>query len=179
MDKSFYTCDEFEAVAPSLGPCELIDGRIVPMLAGGIEHNLPTGNFYWQLRKFVDLHKLGLVLTNETGMHVQYWPPRSRGADVLFVSKKRLPNAKKLSGFLRVPPELIVEVKSDPWKKIRAKVLDYHRFGVDMAWVADPKTRTVRIFPRDGAEKTIPPNGTIDGGEILPGFRMKIAKFFE
>jgi Uma2 family endonuclease len=129
----------------------------------------------------VSAHKLGRVLTGETGTHIQSELPRCRLADVSFLSYQRAPKGQVPSGFLRVPPELIAEVLSedDTWTAMEEKIRDYHRTGVDMVWVADPQTRTVRVFPRGGTPSVVHDGSEIDGGAILPGFKAPIARFFD
>ena len=174
--KTAISNEEFERMAPSLGSCELIDGEIVPMAAAGEDHANVNMNAGFLLKQFTKGRHIGRVLAGEAGMHIR--KGTSRGADVAFISFKRKPRSSK--EFLRVPPELVVEVKSDDmsWKKMEEKVADYHEFGVDMVWVADPDTETVHVYPKDEESCIIPKDGEIRGGKILPGFRVKIAEFF-
>ncbi|MCY3018440.1 MAG: Uma2 family endonuclease [Planctomycetota bacterium] len=182
--KVMVTCEEFEALslAEKISPrAELIDGEIVEHMGGGYTHSFVTGSICVILGNFVNAHKLGRVLTGETGMHIRWELPRCRLADVSYLSYQRAPKGAVPSGFLRVPPELIVEVLSedDTWTDIEEKIKDYHNTGVDMVWVADPQTRTVRVFPRGGMPSVVHDGSEIDGGAILPGFRIPIARFFD
>jgi Uma2 family endonuclease len=182
--KVMISCEEFEALslASKVSPrAELIDGEIVESMGGDFTHSMVTGNVYWVIRGFVSAHKLGHVITGETGVHIRSELPRCRLADVAFLSYKRVPKGQDRKHFLRVPPELIVEVlaEDDTWTDIEDKIQDYHNTGVDMVWVADPQTRTVRVYPR-GADPSIVHDGSeIDGGDILPGLKVPIARFFD
>jgi Uma2 family endonuclease len=133
------------------------------------------------LDAYVSGRRIGRVGSNETGLHVKREPPRSRGADVVFISYQRLPADQEPEGFLTVPPELVVEVLGlkDSWEEMLDKVKDYHEFGVDMVWVADPHTRSVKKFPRGGAPMIVHEGQDIDGGSSLPGLKVSVAKFFE
>ena len=182
--KTLVTCEEFEqlALAEKISPwAELIDGEIVDSMSGGFEHSLVSGNFHALLREFVRAHGLGRVITNEAGLHIVSDLPRSRGADVAFISYPRMPKGKRLKGFLRIAPELIVEVlaEKDSWKNLEDKIADYHRTGVEMVWVADPQTRTVKKFSRSGEQEIVHDGGELTGGKILPGFSVPIARFFD
>jgi Uma2 family endonuclease len=179
--KTIVTCEEFERIAAEIGPCELIDGAVVKLSPSGYDHSVITGNIYSILREFVHTKKLGRALTNEIGVHIQRDLPRSRGADVAFLSNKKLPRGKKYQGFLTIPPELIVEVLGEEctWTRIEEKVADYHKLGVDMVWVVDPFTRAVKKFPRIGKPEVVHDGAEIDGGKILPGFKVPVARFFE
>ncbi|MCY3018705.1 MAG: Uma2 family endonuclease [Planctomycetota bacterium] len=178
--RTLLTCEDFEKLAPQLGVCELVDGEVTELSPAGMPQGHVTMCIASLLFDFVGRRHLGWVMGNETGIHVSRKKQRSRGADVLFISYKRLPEGKLKKGFLTVPPELIVEVlgEEDTWPRVQEKVRDYHEFGVDMVWVADPDNATVKILPRGGTPQTVGPEGEIDGGEILPGFRVPVAKLF-
>jgi len=176
--------EEFEALtmASKVGPfAELIDGEIVDAMGGAFTHSFVVGRICTFLSVFVDARKLGRVLSGEAGIHIHSELPRCRLADVAFLSYQRVPKGKAATGFLRVPPELVVEVlaEDDTWTDIDEKIQDYHNTGVDMVWVADPQTRTVRVFPRAGTPSIVHDGSEIDGGEILPGFKVPIARFFD
>ena len=177
--KTLITNEQFERMASSLGPCELIDGEIVKMSPASPDHANIENNIAFLLTQHVKKLKIGRILVGEAGMHVK--PGRSRGADVAYISYQRLPAGKRQIEFLRVPPELVAEVKSDdtPWEGVQEKVKDYHEFGVDMVWVADPLTHTVREYPRTGVSCIRGPSGRIDGGSVLPGFSATISEFFD
>ncbi|MGD0092613.1 MAG: Uma2 family endonuclease [Planctomycetota bacterium] len=182
--KVMISCEEFEALslASKVSPrAELIDGEIVESMGGAYTHSLVVANVCGIVRNFVIANKLGRVVTGETGIHIRSELPRCRLADVVFLSYKRVPKGEAKKRFLRAPPDLVVEVLSedDTWSDIEDKIQDYHRTGVDMVWVADPQTRTVRVFPRGGTPSIVHDGEEIDGGEILPGFRVPISEFFD
>ena len=179
--KTTISCAEFERLAGTLGPAELVDGEIVGMSLGGYAHSLVTGNIYCLLRDFATKNQLGRVLTNELGIHVQQSPPRSRGADVAFISFERLPPGEAPTGFLTFPPDLIVEVlgADDTVGKLKDKVDDYHRFGVRMVWIADPRARSVTLFPLGEPQRTLREGDCISGGDILPGQSLPVQSLFD
>ena len=168
-------------MAADLGPCELIDGEVVLMSPGGFGRSACVGNIHFVIRSFIEGKSLGHVLTSELGLHVRRQPPRSRGADVAYISYNRLPKENPPWGFLTVPPELIVELSRDDitWQKVEEKIADYHAFGVDEVWYVDPEARTLRRFPRSGTPSVIHDGDFVDGGVILPGFRVPLTRFFD
>jgi len=172
--------DDFERMAPLLGPCELVKGEIVQMAPSGMGHSEVTTNICWLLLTHVKRAKSGRVLTNEAGIVVAQDPDTVRGADVLYLSYQRLAKAEKWKGFLRHPPELVVEVfaDDDSWQKMETKIAEYHAIGVDMVWVAEPKTQSVRLYPKGGEPYVLHSNATIED-KALPGFRCSVSEFFE
>lgn len=182
--KTLITCDEFERMCLSGEidqSCELIDGEIVYMAPAGFEQGYASSKISRLLGNFVEPKKLGWVLSNEMGLHVKGREARTRGMDCAFISYVRLPRTSKPHGFLRVAPELIVEVfgETNTWEEIDEKVSDYHATGVDLVWVADPHTRTVKVYPLNGEPFLIHDGQEIDGGVALPGFKAPIAQFFD
>ena len=59
------------------------------------------------------------------------------------------------------------------------KLKDFFAAGVELVWYIDPAKRTVRVYT--GVDDcTILKNGdTLDGGDVLPGFRVSIRELFE
>jgi Uma2 family endonuclease len=124
--------------------------------------------------------KLGRVMTNETGIVVKRDPDTVRGADVLFISYRRMPESEDWDGFIRHPPELVVEVlaRDDSWKRMEEKVADYHAFGIDLVWVADPQTLAVRVYPKGEPSSVLQGTDEITGRSAFPELRCNVSDFF-
>jgi hypothetical protein len=75
------------------------------------------------------------------------------------------------------PPQMGRRMTSAPAQA--SSRADYHKLGVDMVWVVDPFTRTLKKYPRGGRPEIAHDGSEIDGGRILPGFKVPIARFFE
>jgi Uma2 family endonuclease len=78
-------------------------------------------------------------------------------------------------------PDLVVEIlsPSNTGAEIDHKLRDYFKAGVRWAWVIDPRKRTARVHNSPEASITIDEAGTLDGRDVLPGFRLPLAKLFE
>jgi Uma2 family endonuclease len=61
------------------------------------------------------------------------------------------------------------------------KLDEYAKAGVKLVWYVDPERKEVDVFPKANAKrkKTVGLGGTLDGGEVLPGFTLPVAKIFE
>jgi Uma2 family endonuclease len=171
---------DFERIAAWLGPCELVAGEIRRQLPATIAHAAAAAQVAFALGLWNSRARRGHVLTNEAGIVVAHDPDTVRGADVLFISYDRLPTSARFEGFLTVPPELVVEVlgHDESWSRIEQKVGEYHALGVDLAWVSDPQTQTVRVYPRGEAPRLLQAQDQLDGGALLPGFRRAVAGLF-
>jgi len=166
---------------PDWNPCELVDGRVVPMSPTGGEHGRVEGNFYDAIRGFVRPRQLGKVLVGEVGIFTRRNPDSVRGADVAFISNERYERLDSKRGFLKVPPDLVVEVLSpeDRPGEVARKVREYLEAGVRLVWVADPETRTVQAHRSPTDVREFREADRLPGDDVLPGFDVAVAELFE
>jgi Uma2 family endonuclease len=162
-----------------IGPCELIDGRVIHMSPTGGEHGALELALGSELRAFVQPRKLGWIVSGEVGIYIRRNPDRIRAADVAFLSKQRLPR-RPSPGFLEVAPELVVEVISptDTWEDTRRKLADYFSIKVEWVWVVEPENRSVVIHRSLNEATTLNEGDVLKGEGVLEGFEMPIAGLF-
>jgi Uma2 family endonuclease len=163
-----------------IGPCELIDGRIVPMVPTGSEHGVIEFNLGRHIGNFIAAHKLGWVSGGEVGIYTRRNPDRVRGADIAFVSRERLPDGPP-KGFLTVAPDLVVEIVSpdDRWQSIRDKLEEYFAIGVYRVWIVEPDNRAVLVYSSSTEMRKFGEGDTLAGEGVLDGFSLLIAELFE
>jgi Uma2 family endonuclease len=109
---------------------------------------------------------------------------RNRRADIAFVSFERWPMDRPKSSrdnAWDVVPDLAVEVISpgDLALSQFEKVLEYFEAGVRLVWEVYPEQRHVRVSESSTQVRMIPPDGTLDGGVVLPDFRLPLAELFD
>ena len=162
-----------------IGPCELVDGRIVPMSPTGGEYGSLESDLGFVLRHFVQEHNLGWVMTGEGGIYTRGHPDRVRGADVVFLSKERWPN-RPPKGFLEVAPDLVVEIMSpnDRWQDVRQKLAEYFAIGVRWVWIVEPENSTVLVFRSITAMQQYGMDDMLVGEGVLEGFTLTVANLF-
>lgn len=163
-----------------LGPCELVEGRIMPFSPTADEHGSVGLNLASALRAFVRERRLGHVRVGEVGVITRRNPDTVRGADVLYISNGRYARRVRRTGYLDVAPELVAEVLS-PWDKpadLRRKLAEYFEAGVLVVWVLDPATRTVRVHNAVVGAVVLRESDTLTGGDVLPGFAAPVAELF-
>ena len=172
--------EEFARVAEVLGPCELVNGEIIPMSPGGFRHSKVTLRASFLLEAHNQAHRLGHVLTGETGIIVRRGPDTVRGADVAFISYQRLPRDAQISGFLEQAPELIIEVLGDDrsWSEMEEKIGEYHAAGVEIVWVLDSRTLSLRAYARGASPVLLREPDTASADPHMPGFSCRVADFF-
>src|SRR5690242_18336952 len=130
--EALLTAEEYYRL-PDMGrPSELIRGQVVMMNMPGARHGWICSNIAILIGSYVNEHDLGYVMTNDSGVVTERSPDSVRGADVAYYSYTRIPKGQLPSGYPKVPPELVFEVRSpdDRWKNILTKVAEYLQAGV-------------------------------------------------
>lgn len=180
VTEALITGDELLAMG-DIGPCELVEGRIVPMSPTGFEHGAYETNFSAVLKRFVEANRLGRVVGGEVGIYTRRNPDTVRGVDAAFISHERLAQRQKKRGFLDVAPELVVEILSpdDAWSEVTQKLREYFAIGVKLVWIADPLSRTVYAYRALTDVREFGEADQLTGDEVLPGFSVPVAQLFE
>lgn len=169
--------------ADLLGPegrlCELVDGVVVEK-AIGYDESLLTVELLLSLAAFVKRHRLGEV-TGPDGT-LRLIPGLVRIPDIAFIARGRLPKrGEPRSPIPDLAPDLVVEVlsKGNSKAELKRKLREYFEAGVRLAWLVDPKARTVVVHTSAKASKKLAVGSTLEGGEVLPGFALPLAELFE
>ena len=166
---------------PSEGLYEIINGKVVEKTMGVYEvHIVNLIDFF--LGRFAYDNQLGYV-ESEMLFHFGGDGRSQRRPDVAFFSYQRWPKGRRFSSenALRVVPDLVVEVVSptNSANEVEEKIVEYLEAGVRLVWVVYPITS--RIYVHDGSStvRVITRTGELDGGEVLPEFRLALSNLFE
>ena len=106
-----------------------------------------------------------------------------RRPDLAFVSSVRWPFRKHVpeGDAWDMVPDLAVEVvsKSNGAEEIVEKVGEYFQTGSRLVWVVYPRARRVYVYTSPIEVRILPESADIDGGEVVPGFRLSLKRLFE
>jgi Uma2 family endonuclease len=164
---------------PDLGPCELVDGRIVPLPPATVEHGEIEVILGSELRVWAHSSGRGRALGGGVGLYIRRDPDTVRAVDILFISKERdrQPRAK---GYFEIAPELTVEVLSrdDRMSRVREKLRDYFSAGVQLVWVVDPALRRVLVHRSLTDVTVFDDREILIDEELLPGFSVPVSELF-
>ena len=174
------TVAELEREGAPEGRWELINGELVEMAAAGGRHGRVSVNLVLSVGSFVKTHRLGYVYDSSTGFVISEDPPTVRVPDVSFVRSERLPADFDDGGFLRVVPDLVIEVVSpfDRAVEVLAKVVMWLEAGAAAVWVVDAVAETITVYTSDAQPTVLSNDDVLDGGSILPGFAMPVREIF-
>ena len=107
-------------------------------------------------------------------------PGKVRKPDVSLVRLERMSPEQKPQGHCRIAPDLAVEVISpnDFYSEVVEKVAEYLSAKVRLVWVIDPATKSARVHRWDGTVTEVKAAETLDGEDVLPGFRCPLNELF-
>lgn len=106
------TAEEYLRLPDNGQPTELVRGRVVPVNMPTPRHGEICVQTAYFLRRFLDDHTVGRVVSNDSGVVTEQNPDTVRGADVAYLSYQRAPKGPLPDGYLSVVPEVVFEVRS-------------------------------------------------------------------
>lgn len=176
--------DLLDATVTGGRTCELVDGILVEKAVGFRESYLGA----WIIMlfgRFLESNNLGAVVGADGPIRFKLGLVRM--PDVSFVRWDSLDDPDQVEdpdgAILEVPPDLAIEVlsPSNTQKEMAIKLGEYAKAGVRLVWYVDPERKEVTVYPKgkERGRKVHGLGGTLDGGDVLPGFQMPVAKIFE
>ena len=159
--------------------CELEDGILVEKAMGWYE-SLVAALILTQINKFLEEADLGIAFGADATLKIL--PGVVKIPDVSFVSWDRWPKVTPPRRPIpAIVPDLTVEVLSETNTpaEMDEKLAAYFRAGVCLVWYVDPSTRSARAMTSVKDVQEIGPDHDLDGGNVLPGFRLSLRHIFD
>jgi Uma2 family endonuclease len=157
---------------------ELVDGTLVEKAMGTYESflGMALGRL---LGNFVAEHELGLV-GGADGPY-RMLAGNLRFPDVTYVPWSEVPDDEQPDEAIwNCIPALAVEVlsPSNTAAEIDRKIAELFELGTKLIWVIDPPTESAAVYVPGKKPKRVSPGDTLEGGRVLPGFRLPLADLF-
>ena len=135
-----------------------------------------------EINGFAKANGLGQA-TTDTLFKLPLPRERNRRPDAAFVSYRRWPKGKPLpyrDNAWDVVPDFALEVVSptDFAEALLEKIGEYFRAGVSLVWVVYPGSRFVHVYESLTRVRGVTAADELDGGTVLPGFRLPVAGLF-
>jgi Uma2 family endonuclease len=161
---------------------EIVDGQRVELPPMSILANRVTSKLHGCLAYHLFGNPVGEVLI-ETLFRLPLPVDRNRRPDVAFVSAKAIaetPSQPGSDNAWSVLPELMVEVVSphDNAEEIIEKINEYFAAGTKLVWIVYPTQRLVYIYDSPSQVRVLRESDELDGGIVMPSFRVSIATLF-
>src|SRR5262245_42803895 len=160
---------------------EIIDGIRVERETMGAFETVLASWLCFLLTSCAAGEKLGLAV-NETLFALHASRNLQRRPDVAFVSYTRWPApVVAREPAWNVVLDLAVEIVSPTnlAEEIDSKVTDYFQSGVRLVWVFYPDTGRLYVYQSPTQVSILERTDTLDGSEVLPGFRLPIVQLYE
>jgi Uma2 family endonuclease len=159
---------------------DLLRGELLRMGPAGGEHGEIALDIGARLHTFVKAQQLGKTYAAETGFYLARDPDTVLGPDAAFVHRDRVPPPAERRGFVPVVPDLAVEIvsPSDSASDVLDKITSYLDAGVRVVWLVEPRRRTLTVYHADRSARILRADDELDGGDVLPGFRLRISELF-
>ena len=160
---------------------ELVDGHVVEKDMGAREIEIATilGSFLFHFARVNRLGRPGRVRLPDRRRE----GPPGRRPDVAFVSHARWPSNRRVPDVpvWDIVPDLAVEVISptNTAFQVQKKIHDYFDAGVTQVWVIYPEQAEVYVYSSPTQIRVLQLEQELDGGDLLPGFRLPLATLFE
>jgi Uma2 family endonuclease len=157
---------------------ELIDGTIVekPMAT---RESMLAADLIFQLKLYLRANDLGDVTAPDGTLRLEVG--QIRAPDIAFIRWNHLPGKLYPSEpIASLFPDLAIEIlsPSNTRGEMERKLLDYFKSGTETVWLIDPDTRSAEIHTSDGESMHVGESDALDGGTVLPGFRLPLAELF-
>ena len=164
---------------PETARYEVIDGRIVEK---------PMGCYPVAVASILQIHLGSFVEQTGLGRSVsemlfrfdaktQYCP------DVAFISHEKWPvhlRAPKKQPW-NIIPDVPIEVisETDRAEDVLSKTRHYFDAGVRAVWLIYPSLELIHVYESFTRIQVLTKQDTLDGGDIIPGFRLPLATLFK
>lgn len=163
---------------------ELVGGVLVEKSVGYYDEYI-AGRIFYLIYRFLDDNNIGAVTGSQGGYKFAFDLMRMPDVSVVLWDSVADPDEIEERGdpFLTTPPDLVVEVlsPSNTAAEMAIKLGEYAKARVKLVWYVDPDRKEVDVYPkaRARAKVTLGVGDTLDGGAVLPGFSVPVAKLFE
>ena len=158
---------------------ELVRGVLRKMALVGHTDGYYELNISSELRAFVKANGLGRAYSSNTGFLLERDPDNVLAPDASFVRQERVETATEERGYFPGAPDFVAEVipPSDRYADVDDKVKEWLNAGTRMVVVVNPRDRTVSVHTPDSVI-TLTESDILDGGDVVPGWRLPVADIF-
>lgn len=173
------TIEEFDRIVilpeNSEKKLEYIGGEIVEVVSNNYASEI-AARVLIKIGIYLESNPIGRLTGADGGYQVsgdRYIP------DVAFISKAKQPQPSH-EAYNSNAPDLAVEVVSptDAQRNITDKVVNYLKAGT-VVWIVYPEDKEVKVYEPNQPIKTLTVDNTLDGGSVLPGFKLVLKDIFE
>jgi Uma2 family endonuclease len=162
---------------------EIVNGQWVKKPGESAYGNIVACQLATALHQFAQRHEWGEAVC-QLLFHLGLNSDCCRRPAVAFVSFARWAKGRAIperDNAWDVVPDLAVEVVSpnDLSEDVLGKIEEYFQAGVQLVWVVYPQRRIIHVYESFTRIRVLTRNDELDGGAVLPGFRLPLTALFE
>jgi Uma2 family endonuclease len=179
------SADDWAALPADRWRYEIVSGQLLRLPAADLRYDLIAGDFLRTIGIFVQANALGRVTLADSGFLVSApgEPDTVLVPAVAFVRAEHAPDEAEKAAYLRVVPDLVIEVAAPGQLRpaLAEKAALWLGAGARLVWVVWPNRRQVEVSSLvDGvpSTRTLSADETLDGGEVLTGFSVSVQHIF-
>jgi Uma2 family endonuclease len=163
-------------------PFEIVDGQRLELPPMSAYASVIAFRLASRLEESGRVKDIGQAVT-EVLFQLPLQRERARRPDAAFVSFERWAKGRPIPGkdnAWRVVPNLGIEVVSphDYAEELLEKIEEYFLAGVQLVWVVFPRQQFVHVYESVTQIRVVNKAGVLDGGAVLPDFRLPLAEIF-
>lgn len=179
-EPTLLTADEFLHIPGDGMRRELVRGEVREMTPAGSRHGRIGAKILARLGDFAEAHGLGEVFNADTGFKLASGPDTVRAPDVAFVTRARADRVGDVQEFWPGAPDVAIEVISptDTYVEVDEKVAEYLDAGCRMVVVVNPRRRIATVYRSHDQIALLTEADVLDGGDVVPGWRLPLADVF-
>lgn len=158
-------------------PYELVDGTLVEK-AMGVRESLLAAWLIHRLAEYLERNNIGGVIGPDGTLRLR--ERLVRVPDVAVLMWENVPPDDELPQVPDLAPDLAVEVisPSNTVREMARKRREYFRAGTRLVWQVYPDRKEVEVYTSVNRSRTLTLTDTLDGGNLLPAFRLPLADLF-
>ena len=154
------------------------NGKIIIMPPTTSETGRRNSKIHIEIGIWNKMTKLGETFDSSTGFKLPNGAERS--PDTAWISGERweaLPMTQKQK-FTPIVPDFVLELRSNDQSlpELREKMDEYMACGCRLGWLIDPQNRRTYVYSENGDIQTVPFEGILSGGEVMPGLELRLAE---
>ncbi|MGH7470598.1 MAG: Uma2 family endonuclease [Longimicrobiales bacterium] len=161
---------------------ELVNGQLVPVMGSRIRHSWLVVEVSAIIREHARAQRIGEVFADVwCKMPLPHDSERLYAPDIAYFTTEKV-EAEDGDGIFHAPPDLAVEIHSPTNLRkpgdFQRRIRDYLEAGVRLLWVIYPDAGYAMVHRPDGSARMVRETEALDGENVLPGFRLPLAKLF-
>lgn len=174
-DQFYHLCRQNEALRFEMN----VQGEVIIMSPVGGESGEWEADFITDVKIWNRATRLGHVFSSSTMFRLPNGAKRSPDVAWVETSRWQVLTPEERRKFAPIAPDFVIELRSstDALKPLQEKMREYIDNGVKLGWLLNPQDQQAEIYQPGQVVERLDLPATLSGGDVMPGFRLDVAKF--